>query len=131
MIVVDANVVAYLVIPGDLTAHARRLRSVDDEWYVPPLFSHEWLSVVGRYVRGGYFDRDTAVRHYRRGVALVRIAPGTIDPLDVLNLVARSGCSSYDCQYVACAMDWNTRLVTLDKAVLEQFPDVSVSLKQF
>jgi predicted nucleic acid-binding protein len=49
----------------------------------------------------------------------------------VLELVASSGCSAYDCEFVTLAEDLGTSLVTIDKKVLNEFPQVAVSLDEF
>ncbi|NLH43945.1 MAG: type II toxin-antitoxin system VapC family toxin [Planctomycetes bacterium] len=49
----------------------------------------------------------------------------------VLALAAASACSAYDCEFVALAKDLNLPLVTADKQILTQFPDVAVSLATF
>ena len=50
---------------------------------------------------------------------------------DVLRLAAESGCSAYDCEFVALA-DWlDTPLVTLDRAVLRAFPERAMTPDRF
>ncbi len=49
----------------------------------------------------------------------------------VLRLAAESGCSAYDCEFVALAQDLHVPLVTVDKQVLSQFPDVAIALEKF
>ena len=44
---------------------------------------------------------------------------------DVLQLVASSRCSAYDCEFVAAALQLRVPLVTADRAVLSAFPDVA------
>ncbi len=46
---------------------------------------------------------------------------------------AGRGCirPAYDCEFVALARDLNVPLVTSDKQVLTQFPDVATSLATF
>jgi predicted nucleic acid-binding protein len=48
-----------------------------------------------------------------------------------LELVNSSHCSAYDCEFVALAQDLKTRLVTLDKKILNNFPEVAVSIDEF
>jgi len=43
---------------------------------------------------------------------------------DVIELAAESGCSAYDCEYVALARDSGVKLVTTDKELLKAFPDI-------
>ena len=46
----------------------------------------------------------------------------------VLQLVSSSTCSAYDCEFVALALEQNIPLFTLDKKILQSFPDVAASL---
>jgi predicted nucleic acid-binding protein len=49
----------------------------------------------------------------------------------VLHLAVRSGCTAYDCEFVALAQDLGASLVTTDRAILRAFPSVAVSLAAF
>lgn len=53
-----------------------------------------------------------------------------VPSLDVLRLVTNSQCSACDCEFVALAKRLGVPLVTADKKVLKQFPEVAVSLAQ-
>jgi predicted nucleic acid-binding protein len=131
VIVADTNVVSYLVIEGARTASAERVRAVDRTWYVPALFVHEWLNVVTLHVKEKLMERDVALRTYHRGLTMVRVDARMPDPLEVLNLHIRSGCSSYDCQFVSLAEELGARLVTVDKEVLTAFPNIAVRPEDF
>jgi predicted nucleic acid-binding protein len=131
VIVVDTNVLAYLVIRGPDSQRAERVRVLDADWPVPSLFYHEWLNVAARYLKRSRFERDEAIRVYGRGVALVKVDDLPPDPTRILNLNLQSGCTSYDCQFVALAERLRTRVVTEDQEVLLAFPDIAVSLHTF
>lgn len=131
MIVVDTNVVAYLLIAGDRTAEAEAVRAKDDDWHVPLLFLHEWLNVLAAYVREELINRDTAVRLFRRGIAKVRVEAIPVDPSRVLNLHIKTGCSRYDCQFMDLAERLDATLVTLDKQVLASRFGESVDMVTF
>jgi predicted nucleic acid-binding protein len=49
----------------------------------------------------------------------------------VLELAARSGCTGYDCEFVALAQDLGVRLVTADQQMLAAFPSTAVALVEF
>jgi predicted nucleic acid-binding protein len=49
----------------------------------------------------------------------------------VLELVAASKCTSYDCEYVALAKEMNLTLVTFDKQVVGAFPGTAVFPQDF
>lgn len=49
----------------------------------------------------------------------------------VLTLADQSGCSAYDCEFVALAQDLGAPLVTSDRQLLKAFPVVAVSPSAF
>ena len=53
MIVVDTNVIAYLLIPGQHTAAARGTLARDAEWAAPLLWRSELRNVLALYLRKG------------------------------------------------------------------------------
>jgi predicted nucleic acid-binding protein len=131
MIVADTNMIAYLVIPGQMTSLAEAARARDGDWRAPSLFASEWLNVVATHLRAGIFDRDEALRVYRRGLSMVMAHATRPDPVHVLNLTAQSGCTSYDCEFVALADDLGVPLVTADQKVVVAFPRSVVGLREF
>ena len=40
-------------------------------------------------------------------------------------------CSAYDCEFVALAHANGVRLLTIDRQILHEFPEVAISLKRF
>jgi predicted nucleic acid-binding protein len=131
VIVVDTNVVAYFLINGRFTKDAEAVRSRDNDWRVPGLFVHEWLNVMAIHIQAGIFQRDQAVRLFRKGVSLVRLETAAPDPVNVLNLCIASRCTGYDCEFVALANDAAVPLVTADGPVLTAFPQTAISMQQF
>ena len=51
-----------------------------------------------------------------------------VDSTEVMDLVAVSTCSAYDCEYVALARSTGNSLVTEDARIVRDFPDVAVTL---
>lgn len=49
--------------------------------------------------------------------------------MDVLQLASSSGCSAYDCEFVALAKTLNIPLVTADKKNISEFPDTAVTME--
>jgi hypothetical protein len=50
---------------------------------------------------------------------------------DVVMLALRSGCSAYNCEYVALAQGLGVPLVTFDREVLRAFPDLAIAPEAF
>jgi predicted nucleic acid-binding protein len=131
MIVADANLIVYLVLPGERTAQAEAVFGNDPVWVVPHLWASEMRSVLTHYVRLGKLSIAQASAAMDRALALIDDREGPVVSREVLSLAHKSGCSSYDCEYVALAMSLGVTLVTSDKAVLRAFPRIAVAPEKF
>lgn len=127
MIVVDVNVVAYLLIDGEHTAAAEGVLRADPEWAAPFLWRSEWRNVLTGYVRRGSLDAAAARALLRQGEMLLRGREFLPDGERVLELAGGSACSAYDCEYVAIAESLDVPLVTADRGLLVAFPDRAIS----
>ena len=131
MIVVDTNVVAYLWLPGDMTSTAERVLKRDAEWAAPLLWRSEFRSILTGAVRHKAMTLDRAAAIAAAAADHLRGREFSVDSGRVLALAVRSGCSAYDCEFVALANDLGVSLVTNDRQVLEAFPNVAVHLHRF
>ena len=61
MIVVDTNVVTYLVLNGDYSQSCGDLFSWDPEWSAPRLWRDEFSNVLATYERRGLLTRKEAL----------------------------------------------------------------------
>ncbi len=131
MIVVDVNTIAYLWIPGEMTAFAEHALTKDPDWVSSLLWRFEFRSILAGYLRRGLLDRNAAARCLRGAESQLGGREYTVPSSLVMDKIATSKCSAYDCEYVALAEDLRTILVTSDKEILSQFPKLSMSLKHF
>jgi predicted nucleic acid-binding protein len=128
VIVVDTNVVAYLLLPGPHTALGDDLLIQQPEWAASPLWRSEWRNVLAGYLRRGVLNLDQALALQQQAEHLVIRHEEPVSSQAVLQLVASSRCSAYDCEFVAAAQQLRVPLVTADRAVLSAFPDVALPL---
>jgi predicted nucleic acid-binding protein len=128
VIAVDANVILGLHLPGEDTPAARFLLQTDPDWIVPVLWRSEFRNALAKYVRRGGLALDEALRIQAEAEGLMRGGEYDVDSDTVLRLAESSGCSAYDCEYVALAKRLGCRLVTCDKQVLHAFPEVATAL---
>ncbi len=130
MIVVDTNILAYRFIPGERTIEARLLATKDPLWCAPLLWHSELRNVVAGYLRRQMLDphRAEEIMSYASRCLLGGEHP-VADRL-VFDLIRRSKCTSYDCEFVALAVALDSSLVTEDQALLRSFPGRCVSLAQ-
>jgi predicted nucleic acid-binding protein len=131
MIAVDANILAYLCLPGEFAQLANAAYEKDPHWIAPLLWQSEFRSILAAYLRRNLIDLKTAHRSMDYMLDLMRQTEFGVISSHVLELVVSSKCSSYDCEYVALAQQYEVTLVTMDKQILQQFPQVAVKLDAF
>lgn len=130
MIVVDTNVLAYLLLQGPKTELAETLRRHDRQWAAPPLWRSEFRNVLTGYLRRDLLQCQQAVALMQEAETILSSHELIVITEQVLHLVSTSTCSSYDCEFVATAQQLGVPLITEDRAILAAFPDVAQSLHQ-
>ena len=131
MIVVDTNIIAYLYLSSERSAQAESAYRFDPQWAAPVLWRSEFRNVLAFYMREGVLAFDDAVKIISAAANTVAGREYEVSSLAVLKLSAKSACSAYDCEFVALALELGVPLVTADRQVLEQFPEVAMSLDEF
>ncbi len=131
MIVADANLLAALVIESPNTSVAEDVMRVSRQWYVPLLWRSETANILIGYVRRKSISLDGAQRRWERLSQILADGERAPDFGRVLSLAAESGCTAYDCEYVAIAEVLSMPLVTFDREVLRTFPRIAVSPPTF
>lgn len=131
MIVVDTNVVAYLLLPGEHTATARAALKRDAVWAAPLLWRSEFRNVLALYLRQRYLTLEEALDVQSVAEELLAGREFTVQSAPVLQLIAESGRSAYDCEFVALARLLDLPFVTSDRQLLTSFPDTAVALDTF
>lgn len=128
MIVVDSNILAYLYIEGAHTGAAEALLGRDEDWAAPVLWRSELRNILAGHLRRGHLTFEEASSIQSEAEDLMSGAEYEVDSRSVLDLVQRSDCSAYDCEYVALAMSLGVSLVTRDAQVLGAFPGTAIPL---
>ncbi len=131
MIVVDTNVIVYLMIAGEKTEMAQRAFRRDSDWTVPSLWRHEFLNVLATLVRHGGIEIDEATDIWQRNIRLFAPGERDVDMPHALRLAGQHNISAYDAQYVALAMELSAPYVTGDQQILRTFPDIALSMQEF
>jgi predicted nucleic acid-binding protein len=126
---VDANVVAYLLVEGDKTAQARALWALDSDWHAPRLLFYELASVFSQLVRQGAVSVETAIAGLESVAGLVR--PRDQDPpaARVLEIASKLAVSAYDATYLAAAEVLGMPVVTEDRRLIRLAPGMTRSLE--
>ena len=131
MIIADTNVIAYLFIEGDYTAKAKELLKSDPIWLSPFLWRSEFRNVLRLYMCQNYLSVEDAQNIMNEAEKFMKGNEYEVNSFEVLELASQSQCSAYDCEYVALAKRLRLDLYTSDKKILNKFPDIASSLKDF
>ena len=100
-------------------------------WVAPPLWESEFRNVMAVYIRRNVLKLKDAKLIMKSALKTME-GREILPPSDlVLDLVAASDCSAYDCEYVALAKHLDIKLVTSDHKILQSFPETAVELATF
>jgi predicted nucleic acid-binding protein len=129
MIVVDTNVVAYLLIEGAHTAGARALRLADPEWCSEPFLMVEFSNLLATQVRSKALNPGeattllaTAAEQLSRWI--------DVPHAEALTTALRRGVSAYDARFLAAALRLNVPLVTEDARLRAAAGDMALSIAE-
>ena len=131
MIVVDTNVIAYLFIQGDYSKNAVFLLKYDPIWIVPFLWKSEFRNVITLYIRKGNLSLEDAQNIMNEAEEFLSGNEYDVNSFEVFELVSKSNCSAYDCEFVALAKRLDLVFYTSDKKILREFKETAVDLKSF
>ena len=131
MIVADTNIISYLFLPTVYSERASQLYKKEAEWAAPSLWRSEFRNVLALYLRQNIITLAEALMIQEEAEALMADQEFTVTSIQVLSLTHSSSCSAYDCEFVALAKQLDVKLVTQDKKMLREFPEVAVSLDDF
>ena len=88
MIVVDTNLIAYLLINGERTQRAEAMKQRDSEWAAPLLWRSEFRNLLSLYVRQEIFGLDHAINLLKNAEGIMQEREHTISSVSVMKLAA-------------------------------------------
>ena len=131
MIVVDTNIISYLYISGDRSRQSEDLLSYDSSWVAPILWRSEFRNVLARYLREKFLNMYDILLIIQQAEALLGNREYEISSAHIMQLVANSQCSAYDCEFVALAQYLDVPLITADKKIIREFPGIANSVNAY
>ncbi len=131
MIVVDTNVIASMWVPNDMDEWVYKVLKKDNDWIAPLLWRSEFRNVLSIYLRKDILELPVVLQATEEAEQLMDINEFEVNSTQVMSLVLDSSCSAYDCEFVALADDLNVPLVTFDKKIIREFPNIAISPKEF
>lgn len=127
--IIDTNILAYLLIEGDRTAAAQALYARDPDWRSEGFVMIEFSNVLATYRRS---ERLSS----RMAMALIadaeRVLSGLVDLPHVraLEVALETGVSTYDARFLGVARNLGGKLVTEDAKLRRTVPALTQSLAE-
>lgn len=131
MIVVDSNIIAYWLLPGEYMDLAELVWQKDPNWIVPPLWKSEFRNILAQYLRQNRLSLPEVIQILEEAESILEHKRHDIDSARVLRLVGKSSCSAYACEFVSLAQRFGVLLVTADRQILRDFPETAVHPTDF
>ena len=127
MVVVDTNILAYLLIEGDHTKEAQALFARDADWRSDAFLMIEFSNVLATYRRAGGLSRSQTesllAEAERRIRGLVNVPHAR-----ALRVAEQFAVPAYDARFLASAQSLGGRLVTEDAKLRAAAPTLTRSL---
>lgn len=127
MVLVDTNVLAYLMLEGDRTSAAQELFERDADWRSEAFIMVEFSNVLTTYVRTKVLSRDQGLKLLAGAEKLVPVLT-SVRNARALEVATQFGISAYDARFVALAIQMKVKLVTEDAKLRAAVPSWTVSL---
>ena len=127
MVVVDTNILAYLLIDGDRTPDAQALLARDAEWKSEAFLLIEFSNILATYVRAGSLRRGDAYALLDEAEKRVR-GLVNLPHSRALRLAEQFAVSAYDARFLGAAQTLGARLVTEDTRLRAAAPTLTLSL---
>ncbi len=131
MIVADTNIISYFLLPTPYSNSVDSLYQLDSNWTAPILWKSEFRNVLALYLRKKIISLDKAFQLQDSAESIMTHNEFEISSSQVLSLVDKSNCSSYDCEFIALAHHLNIPLITQDKKILREFPSTAISVADY
>jgi predicted nucleic acid-binding protein len=131
VIVADTNLIANLLIASPDQQTAEAVLRKDADWAAPVLWRSEFRNVLAANLRRGTFGLADALQIMADAEALIGGHEYTVDSAPVLALAYGSGCTAYDSEFAYLAQLLGVSLVTSDRKLLGEFPQLAMTPEDF
>lgn len=127
MVLVDTNILAYLLIEGDRTAAAQELYARDPDWRSEGFILVEFCNVLAAQMRAKTLSREQGIRLLAEAQALIP-DPTIVPHAKALEAASHFGISAYDARFIAMAMQVKLKLITEDTKLRSAVPEWTAPL---
>jgi predicted nucleic acid-binding protein len=127
MVLVDTNILAYLMIEGDRTTAAQSLFERDSDWCSEAFLLVEFSNILATYVRAKRLASSQGTRLLTEAQALVSTLHNVAN-MQSLETALQFEISAYDARFITLARHLKTKLVTEDVKLRAAVPAWTRSL---
>jgi predicted nucleic acid-binding protein len=131
MIVVDAHMIATLLLNSEKTELARKVLLKDSAWVAPLLWRSEFRQLLAYYLRKGVLTLRQATMVVQEAENLMQGGQFDVPSPEILALTEKHDCTAYAAEYIALAQELGVPLVTIDKMFLRKFPGIAIHADTF
>lgn len=130
MLLVDTNVVAFLLIDGHHTEAAQELRIRDPDWRSEVFLLVEFTNVLASSIARKRMTLSLAGALLAKAAALFDGKLGRVPHASVLAIATRHRVSTYDARFLVLADQLGSRLITEDARLRAAAPALTQSLAE-
>ena len=127
MVLVDTNIIAYLMIWGDRTAAAQQLFERDSDWCSEAFVMVEFSNVIATYVRTGALTQAQGTKLLVDSQAHLPTLHSVVNT-QALETAMQFGISAYDARFISLARQLKLKLITEDAKLRVAVPAWTMSL---
>jgi predicted nucleic acid-binding protein len=103
----------------------------DSHWIAPMLWRSEFRNALAGALRQRSLTVESALEIASVAETMLAGNEFVVSSPAVMRLAAQSRCSACDCEFVALAAEQRISLVTVDRQLLRDFPQLTISLEKF
>jgi predicted nucleic acid-binding protein len=129
VVLVDTNILAYLMIEGDRTAAAQKLFERDSDWCSEAFAMVEFSNILATYIRTKALTQTQGVRLLTEAQALMSTLHN-IANMQALETAIEYEISVYDARFISLSKHLKQKLVTEDMKLRAAVPVWTISLAE-
>jgi len=127
VVLVDTNIIAYLMIRGDRTAAAQQLFERDSDWCSETFVMVEFSNVIATYVRTGALTQAQGTKLLAEAQAHLPTLHSVVNT-QALETAMQFKISAYDARFISLARQLKLKLITEDAKLRIAVPAWTMSL---
>ncbi len=129
MLLVDTNVLAYLLIAGDRTHAAQALYERDPDWRSEAFILVEFSNILATYVRTRELTLEESLELLGSAQSLMPTL-ASASHAHALETAANLRISAYDGRFISVAKELGTKLITEDRRLRAAAPQWTLSIDE-